>query len=101
MVIPTYEYKKFKKIKSPSHFYLFNDTQRSRLQLQVDLLNDFGDIVKLPYFSPCFSVHHPDIIKHIFITNPQNYIKSDKHYQALTSLIGAGIITSNGEKWRN
>lgn len=98
---PIPEYKKLKKIKTPSYFYLIDDTKRSRPQLQVDLMRDFGNIVRLPHFSPCFAITHPDYVKHIFLTNQENYIKSDKSYQGLTEIIGEGIITNNGEKWHD
>ncbi|MBI5448097.1 MAG: cytochrome P450 [Gammaproteobacteria bacterium] len=96
---PKFAYKTFKKIKAPSSLYLADDTKRSCLQLQVDLMNDFGNIVRLPHFSPCFAITHPDYVKHIFLTNQSNYIKSDKNYEGLTDIIGAGIITNNGEPW--
>ena len=99
-MLHTFAYKKFKKIKSPSLFYFVDDTKRSRPQLQVDLLNDFGNIIRLPHIEPCFVINHPDYIKHIFLSNHANYIKSDKSYQAMTDVMGQGVITNNGPAWK-
>src|SRR3990167_3180923 len=99
-MLSAFQYKKFKKIKTPSIFYLIDDTKRTRPQLQVDLLNDFGSILRLPGSASCFVINHPDYIKHILFTHQANYIKADPSYQGLIDIIGQGIITNNGPDWK-
>ncbi len=95
-----FTFKKFKKVKQPSYFYFMRDTQRHRLQLQVDLMKDFGNIVRLPEHPPCFVLNHPDYVKHVLLTAQPNYIKADHIFRAAIPFVGEGIITNNHTAWK-
>ena len=95
------EYKKPKKIKTPPLFYFLKKANSTRPQLQIDLIKDVGNIVKLSHFLPTLAIYHPDYAKHILLTNQQNYIKSDVNFRALADIIGQGIVTNNGKKWKS
>lgn len=59
-----------------------------------------GDYVWCPWVNrPCFLVAHPDGIAHVLKDNHTNYEKKT-FYTQLAPLLGEGLLTSNGEKWR-
>lgn len=97
----TIAYKKFKSIPTPSWYYLAKNTKRNRLELQVELLKDFGPIVRLPSLTPTFIINHPDYVKHILLSHHTNYIKSDENYAGITEALGPSIVTNNGDEWKN
>jgi cytochrome P450 len=44
-------------------------------------------------------VADPEGIKHVLVTNHRNYTKS-RNYQGLKVVLGEGLLTAEGEKWR-
>lgn len=48
---------------------------------------------------PSFVVSRPEYIKHILLTNHENYNKG-VGFERVKMLLGNGIIVSNGEEWR-
>lgn len=67
-----------------------------------DLLEEFGDLVRVP--SPSgeadnYLVNHPDMIRHILIKNNANYLKGPG-FNRVKMLLGNGIIVSDGSFWR-
>lgn len=44
-------------------------------------------------------INHPDLVHHILVGNHKNYIKS-KPYIRFESAIGAGLLTTNEDKWK-
>jgi cytochrome P450 len=60
----------------------------------------FGDVVKLQFgWKPTFLVCHPSGIQYVLQDNHQNYCKG-QDYDQLKSVIGQGLITSEGDLWR-
>jgi cytochrome P450 len=47
-----------------------------------------------------FLVNDPAAIKHVLLDRVENYPKSRQEVEALSSLFGDGILTSEGETWR-
>jgi cytochrome P450 len=45
------------------------------------------------------ALNHPDLIRHVLMDNHKNYIKSEA-YIRFESVLGKGLLTSNGDKWR-
>ena len=78
----------------------------SILELQKDALATFtrasklGDIVeiKVPYYR-AFLVNHPDLIEHILHDNYKAYGKQTRGYAALRTILGNGLLTSEGSFW--
>lgn len=63
--------------------------------------DEFGDIVR--YRLGPFEGHglfHPDFVHHVLIKNPAHYERSRGH-RALASLLGEGLVTTHGEKWKS
>jgi cytochrome P450 len=64
---------------------------------------DYGDIVRFtgigPLF-PVFFVAHPDQIKHVLQDKHKNYPKTPFVNDAWRSLVGEGLICTEGDFWR-
>jgi len=74
--------------------------KKNHLHFFKDFHDAYGDVVRFR-FGPLL-VHlvvHPDHIKQILVVNRDKYIKG-KAYKRLKALLGSGIITSEGEVWK-
>ena len=61
---------------------------------------EFGDIVFFRFLNvPACFVNRPDYIESVLVTQSNNFEKS-KDYRALRSLLGYGLLTSEGEFWK-
>lgn len=59
-----------------------------------------GDVITFQVMGrELMQVNHPDIVKHVLMTNHKNYYKSQSNIRFET-VLGKGLFTSNGEKWR-
>lgn len=45
-------------------------------------------------------VNEPEAIRHILVSHPENYPKDDNQLAVLKPLLGEGLLTSDGEIWR-
>src|SRR5436190_21972837 len=78
----------------------------SILDLQRDALATFtkasklGDVVelKLPYFRG-FVISKPELIEHVLHDNYKAYGKQTRGYAALRTVLGNGLLTSEGPFW--
>jgi cytochrome P450 len=66
------------------------------------LFQSYGDIYRL--FSPAtgtdiYVVSHPDLAKHVLVTNRKNYVKG-VGIDRVQILLGNGIMVSEGDFWR-
>lgn len=70
------------------------------LKFAEDLRITQGDLVqfKVGPFPMVFTCH-PDHLYHIFVRNAANYVKGP-NYDRLRLLMGHGLVTSEGELWR-
>jgi cytochrome P450 len=60
----------------------------------------YGDVVFFRFFrTPVCLVNHPDLIESVLVTGHENFTKS-KDYRVLRTLLGEGLLTSEGELWR-
>ena len=67
----------------------------------VRLTARYGDTVRLP-FSPrhgFYLLSRPEHVEHVLAVNQDNYVKAFT-YRPLRALIGDGLLTSEGERWR-
>ncbi len=75
--------------------------QKQPLQFIESLAKEYGDIVQFPLLNmPIVLLNHPDYIKRVLIDNINNYDKEVFIYKMLHTVMGEGLITSSGEKWR-
>ncbi len=74
--------------------------KKDRLGFSSRLMEEYGDIVQYklgPHKT--VMITHPDYIKHVLQENYNNY-KKDYFYEDLKLVLGQGLVTSEGEFWR-
>jgi len=60
----------------------------------------YGDIIPFKILGQqIYQVNHPDLVRYVLMENHKNYRKSSV-YIRFESVLGQGLLTSNGEKWR-
>lgn len=64
------------------------------------IARDYGDIVFVHFLGvPMCLISRPEYIESVLTTQSHNFEKS-KDYRALRRVLGAGLLTSEGETWR-
>jgi cytochrome P450 len=74
---------------------------RNPLTGYVRLNARYGDTIRLPY-SPghnFYVLSRPEHAEHVLAVNQDNYVKAVT-YRPLRALIGDGLLTSEGDRWR-
>lgn len=75
--------------------------QKQPLQFIAALAKEYGDIVQFPLLNmPVVLLNHSDYVKHVLIDNIGNYDKEVFIYKMLHTVMGEGLITSSGDKWK-
>jgi cytochrome P450 len=73
------------------------DFLRDRLGFLSRCAAQYGDVVKLKIGEPTFLLNNPEDIKHVLVTNPENYDKGPRLTSARGKrLSGEGLLTSLG-----
>ena len=74
---------------------------RSPLDGYVRLAARYGDTIAVPYAPGhnFFVLSRPEHAEHVLAANQDNYVKAVT-YRPLRALIGNGLLTSEGERWR-
>ena len=66
-----------------------------------ELWQQHGDVFQLNIFNRRMLVAiHPDAVRHVNVTNRQNYEKLQSYDLVRKYVLGQGLLTSNGEFWR-
>lgn len=74
--------------------------KRNPIQLIAALHAKYGDTVRIPVGdSVQFLVQDLDAVRHILVDQHRNYSKGPA-YELLASILGNGLITSEGEHWK-
>ena len=74
--------------------------KKDPLKTYQELHHKFGDMAWMPWMGKrCLFVYHPDLIAHVLKNNHTNYSKGHQ-YKDLKPLLGNGLLTSEGELWR-
>jgi enediyne biosynthesis protein E7 len=72
-----------------------------RLSLLADAAAEFGDVVRFSMGpKTIYFFNHPDHAKHVLTDNADNYHKGMGLAEARRLLLGDGLLTSEGELWR-
>ena len=76
------------------------DISRDWLASYGRFVKEFGDVVYLRLAHvPIVLVVHPREIERVLVTDSANFTKS-ADYRALATVLGQGLLTSEGEFWR-
>lgn len=88
----------------PQGTLLFGNLQEFRrdpLQLLMDVRRDFGDVAKIRLgLQELYVLNHPDHIMHVLVDRDRKYGKSRLDLGALVPIVGQGLLTSEGEMWK-
>lgn len=61
---------------------------------------EYGDVVRLEFPGPpAYLLAHPDHIERVLVANNRNFIK-DRVTRSQLSILGDGLLTSDGDFWR-
>lgn len=74
--------------------------RRDPLEFARGLVEEYGDVVSYrvgPYTG--YLLRHPDHIRRVLSDRHQNYGKNNVNYEELKPVLGAGLITSEGDDW--
>lgn len=75
--------------------------QKHPLETFERIHRDWGDVVYCPWPNRhCVFLFDPEHLKHVLRDNQTNYHKSAE-YSHMKPLLGEGLLTSEGEMWRN
>ena len=74
--------------------------QSDTLGFIMDTTRRYGELVHFDLgITHAYLVNQPDAIKHILLDNYRNYTKDTIQYNALATITGRGLLTSDGELW--
>jgi cytochrome P450 len=66
-----------------------------------ELWRQHGDVFQINIFNRRMIVAmHPDAVRHVNVSNRQNYEKRESYDGVRKYILGYGLLTSNGELWR-
>lgn len=65
----------------------------------LNLHKTYGPFIRFP-FGGRLLVADPKVVQHVLLTNMDNYSKDLSDYRLLTFLMGSGLLTSEGKRWR-
>src|SRR5262249_7312589 len=87
----------------PGHFLIGNALQilREPFDFPIRCLHEYGDVVRLRLGRSLvyYLLSHPDHIEQVLRRDHRNFVK-DKGTRMLSSFLGEGLLTSEGELWR-
>ena len=74
---------------------------RNPLDGYLRLAGRYGDTIRVPYRpgNSLYLLCRPEHAEHVLAANQDNYVKAFT-YRPLRALIGDGLLTSEGERWR-
>lgn len=73
---------------------------RDPLAALSDVVAKHGDVVRFDVAGhPVFIARGPEQVRHVFVTNQDNYRKASQ-YELLRPVLGRGLLTSSGDLWR-
>jgi cytochrome P450 len=75
---------------------------RSPLDGYVRLAAAYGDTVRVPFTlgRSFYLLSRPEHAEHVLAANQDNYVKASTTFLPLRALIGDGLLTSEGDRWR-
>jgi cytochrome P450 len=75
--------------------------QKNPLAVMDRAFREFGEVVEVPVPRiRMFVVSQPALAEHILVTNIKNYSKDTRGYAMLKTVLGNGLVTSEGAFWK-
>ncbi len=76
---------------------VLSQLRSAKLKTLVDLVQTYGDVVRMPVVIDIYIVTHPDLVKYVMQDNHVNYTKGF-NYRRMEPFLGRGLLTSEGEE---
>lgn len=77
------------------------EAERSPLAFFTRMAHSGPKVVRCDFaYYDYYLVNDPELLRHVLVTNAENYVKSP-HYRGLKKLLGEGLLTSEGERWKH
>jgi cytochrome P450 len=94
-----------KPLPGPKNFFglknIFDMSQAGMLNFMSECWQQYGDIFEIQLGSKkLVVVIHPEHVRHITITNAENYEKLESYDPVRKYVIGDGLVTSTGDLWK-
>lgn len=86
--------------KGPSYLSYMFEMVTDRLNYCCELMEDYGDIVKVPAFKRSYMINNANMIKYVLKENPENYLKGGLGFQPIQRCLGNGLLMQQGAEWR-
>lgn len=85
----------------PGSAAIFASVARSPLDGYLGVFTRYGDTVRVPMgpFNDRFLLSRPEHAEHVLVTHQDNYVKPFT-MKGIRTLMGDGLLTSEGETWR-
>lgn len=85
----------------PDMLRAFGTIRKDPLEYLHTVWRSHGDIAQFPVpRPPSYLVNSPSGVRRVLVDNARNYGKSTIQYRALSLVTGEGLLTSDGEVWR-
>jgi cytochrome P450 len=87
----------------PGNFLFGNlrDFRANPLQLLLQLWREHGDVCRFRIgLTEFYLLNHPDLITHVLVDKDRRYRKSRLDIQAVGPFVGQGLLTSEGDLWK-
>ena len=85
----------------PDMLRAFGTIRKDPLEYLHSVWQSHGDIAQFPVpRPPSYLVNSPSGVRRVLVDNARNYGKSTIQYRALSLVTGEGLLTSDGDVWR-
>jgi len=79
---------------------LFDLGSPNRLEWIHQITKKHGDVVNFNLLSlEAYFINHPDLVRHVLVTNRENYSKASLAFTMIKEVMGNSIFISNGDTW--
>ena len=76
------------------------DMRGNQLEFFTKARREHGNVVRFRFgWATAHLLAHPDAIKHVFIDNVRNFDKQTPGFEKLRTILGNGLLTSEGAFW--
>jgi len=81
------------------------DLRRSQIRTYERAMREYGDVVRIAVGPPglrfdLYCVFHPDGVRRVLAGPRGTYSKANRFYREIAASFGRGLLTSEGELWR-
>jgi cytochrome P450 len=76
---------------------VLTELRSAKLKTLINLVQTYGDVVRMPVVIDMYLVTHPDHVKYVMQDNHPNYTKGF-NYVRMEPFLGKGLLTSEGEE---